>query len=46
MVSREVHLPVVVRVGVAHRRRAAALGHHRVGLAEQRLGHHRDLQAR
>ena len=41
----EVGLPVVFRVGVAHRRGAAALGHHRVGLAEQRLGHHRDLQA-
>ena len=41
----EVHLPGVLGVDVAHRRRAAALGHHGVGLAEQRLGHHRDAQA-
>ena len=41
----EVDLPVVLRVGVAHRGRAATLGHHRVGLAEQRLGDHGDLQA-
>ena len=40
----EVGLPVVLRVGVTHRRRAAALGHDRVGLTEQRLGHHRDLE--
>jgi hypothetical protein len=33
----EVDLPVVVRVRVAHRRRDPALGHDRVGLAEQRL---------
>ena len=33
-----VHLPVVVGVDVPHRRRAAALGHHGVRLAEQRLG--------
>ncbi len=33
----EVDLPVVLRVDVAHRRGHAALGHHRVGLAEQRL---------
>ena len=41
----KVDLPVVLRVGVAHRRRAAALGHHGVRLAEQRLTDHRDLQA-
>ena len=41
----EVHLPVVLGVGVAHRRGAAALGHHGVRLAEQGLGHHGDLQA-
>jgi hypothetical protein len=41
----EVHLPRVLRVDVAHRRGATAFGHHRVGLAEQRLGHHRDSQA-
>ena len=33
----EVDLPVVLGVGVAHRRGAAALGHHGVRLAEQRL---------
>ena len=33
----EVHLPVVLGVDVAHRRGDAALGHHRVRLAEQRL---------
>ena len=33
----EVHLPVVARVDIAHRRGDAALGHHRVRLAEQRL---------
>jgi hypothetical protein len=33
----EMHLPVVAVVVVPHRRRHAALGHHRVGLAEQRL---------
>ena len=32
-----VDLPVVVGIDVAHRRGAATLGHHRVGLAEQRL---------
>ena len=41
----EVDLPVVLRVGVAHRGGAAALGHHGVGLAEQRLADHGDLQA-
>ena len=41
----EVHLPVVVGVGVAHRRGAAALGHDRVRLAEQRLGDDRRLLA-
>ena len=41
----EVRLPVVLRVRVAHRGGAAALGHHGVGLAEQRLTDHRDLQA-
>ena len=41
----EVDLPVVLRVGVSHRCRATALGHHRVRLAEQRLGHHGDLEA-
>lgn len=30
----EVSLPIVLRVGVAHRGRAAAFGHDRVGLAE------------
>ena len=33
----EVHLPAVAVVDVGHRRRHAALGHHRVRLAEQRL---------
>ncbi len=37
----EMHLPAVLGVHVAHRRRAAALGHHGVRLAEQRFGHHR-----
>ena len=32
-----VDLPVVVGIDVPHRRGAATLGHHRVGLAEQRL---------
>jgi len=41
----EVNLPVVVRVHVAHGGRAAALGHHRVRLAEQRLGDDRGLLA-
>ena len=41
----EVHLPVVVAVDVAHRGGAAALGHDRVRLAEQRLADDRDLQA-
>ena len=34
----EVHHPVVAAIDVAHRRGGAALGHHRVRLAEQRLG--------
>jgi hypothetical protein len=38
----EVHLPVVLGVEVAHRRRRAALGHHGVRLAEQRLADHGD----
>jgi hypothetical protein len=37
----EVHLPVVLGVGVAHRGGGAALGHHGVSLAEQRLGQDR-----
>ena len=37
----EVHLPVVVAVDVAHRGGDAALGHHGVRLAEQRLADHR-----
>ena len=41
----EVDLPVVVRVRVAHRRRAPALGHHRVRLAEQGLAHDRHAEA-
>jgi hypothetical protein len=36
---REVDPPVVAVVDVAERRRQAALGHHRVGLAEQRFAH-------
>ena len=39
----EVDLPVVVRVHVAHGGGAAALGHHRVRLAEQGLGDDRGL---
>ena len=42
----EVDLPVVLRVHVAHRRRDATLGHHRVGLAEQRLADQRHPQPR
>ena len=41
----EVHLPVVAVVDVAERRRHAALGHDRVGLAEQRLADQPDLHA-
>ena len=41
----EMHLPAVLGVRVAHRGRAAALGHHGVGLAEQRLGHDGHPQA-
>ena len=40
-----VHLPAVLGIGVAHGGRAAALGHHGVGLPEQRLGHHGHPQA-
>src|SRR5690606_28570677 len=40
----EVGLPVVFRVGVTHRGRAPALGHHGVGLTEQCLAHHGDPQ--
>ena len=36
----EVHAPAVAVVHVGERRRDAALGHHRVRLAEQRLAHH------
>ena len=42
----EVDLPVVVGVDVAHGGGAAALGHDRVRLAEQRLGDDRGLLAR
>ena len=38
----EVHLPVVLRLDVAKRRGDAALGHDRVGLAEERLAHETD----
>ena len=41
----EVHLPVVLVPEVAHGRRDAALGHHGVGLAEQRLADDRRLGA-
>ena len=41
----EVDLPVVVAVGVAHRRGAPALGHDGVRLAEQRLADDRHPQA-
>ena len=41
----EVHLPVVAVVVVGHRRGHAALGHHRVGLAEQRLADQADRHA-
>ena len=41
----EVHLGVVARIGVAHGRGRAALGHHGVRLAEQRLGNDRRLLA-
>ena len=37
----EVDLPVVLGVDVAHGRGDTALGHHGVGLAEQRLAHQR-----
>ena len=40
----EVGLPVVLLVGVAHRRGDAALGHDRVRLAEQALADHRGPQ--
>ena len=38
----EVHLPVVTIIHVTHRRRGAALRHHGVRLAEQRLAHESD----
>ena len=41
----EVDLPVVLRVDVAERRGDAALGHHRVRLAEERLADERRLGA-
>jgi hypothetical protein len=41
----EVHLPAVAGVDIAQRRGGAALGHHRVRLAEQRLGDDRRLLA-
>jgi hypothetical protein len=41
----EVDLPRIVRGNVTQRRRDAALGHHRVGLAEERLAHERDAGA-
>ena len=42
----EVHLPAVAVVHVAQRGGDAALGHHRVRLAEERLAHEPDLDAR
>ena len=42
----EVDLPAVAVVDVGHRRRHAALGHDRVGLAEQRLADEADRRAR
>ncbi len=41
----EMGLPGVLRIGVGHRSRAAALGHHRMRLAEKRFAHNRDPQA-
>ena len=41
----EVDLPVVLGGHVAHGCGYAALGHHRVGLAQERLGDDADLQA-
>ena len=41
----EVDLPVVLRLDVAERRRHPALGHHRVGLAEERLADQADAHA-
>src|SRR3954452_8261109 len=41
----EVCLPIVLGVRVTHRGGASALGHHGVGLAEQRLADHCHLQA-
>ena len=38
----EVGLPLVLRVDVPERRRDAALGHHGVGLAQERLAHEAD----
>ena len=42
----EMDLPVVAVVDVAHRRRHAALGHHGVSFAEQRLADQPDANAR
>jgi hypothetical protein len=42
----EVRLPRVLGVNVGEGRRDAALGHHRVGLAEQRLAHEPDARPR
>src|SRR6202165_4842250 len=41
----KVDLPVIFRVDVGQRRGNAALGHHRVRLAQQRLTHHVDAHA-
>ena len=41
----EVRLPAVLRIHVPERRRDAALGHHGVRLAEQRLAHQADRRA-
>ena len=40
----KVGLPIVLGVGVTHRRRGTALGHHGVSFAEQGFAHHRDSQ--
>ena len=42
----EMDFPVVAVVHVGERRRDAAFGHHRVGLAEQRFAHQADRHAR
>lgn len=41
----EVHLPAVAIIHVGHRGGYAALGHHRVRLAEKRLAHKPDAEA-